>query len=79
MGSFSIWHWLVVLAVVLVVFGSKHLRTLGSDLGTSIRGFRDAMKEGSEQQARQDSAKPEALNTQASSAQSAAEQKDKQT
>jgi sec-independent protein translocase protein TatA len=46
MGSFSIWHWLVVLAVVVVVFGTKKLRNVGSDLGGAVKGFKDAMKEG---------------------------------
>jgi len=46
MGSFSIWHWLVVLAIVIVVFGTKKLRNVGSDLGGAVKGFKDAMKEG---------------------------------
>lgn len=45
MGSFSIWHWLIVLAVVLVVFGTKKLRNLGGDLGGAVKGFKDAMKD----------------------------------
>jgi sec-independent protein translocase protein TatA len=45
MGSFSIWHWLIVLAVVLVVFGTKKLRNVGSDLGGAVKGFKDAMAE----------------------------------
>lgn len=45
MGSFSIWHWLIVLAVVLLVFGTKKLRNLGADLGGAIKGFKSAMKE----------------------------------
>ncbi|MCE9632735.1 MAG: Sec-independent protein translocase subunit TatA [Methylophilales bacterium] len=45
MGSFSIWHWLVVLAIVIVVFGTKKLRNVGSDLGGAVKGFKDAMKE----------------------------------
>lgn len=45
MGSFSIWHWLIVLAVVILVFGTKKLRNLGADLGSAIKGFRQAMKE----------------------------------
>jgi sec-independent protein translocase protein TatA len=45
MGSFSIWHWLIVLAVVLLVFGTKKLRNLGSDLGGAVKGFKQAMKE----------------------------------
>jgi sec-independent protein translocase protein TatA len=48
MGSFSIWHWLIVLAVVLLVFGTKKLRNLGSDLGGAVKGFKSAMKEGEE-------------------------------
>lgn len=42
-GIGSIWHWLVVLAVVVLLFGTKKLRNLGSDLGSAIRGFKDAM------------------------------------
>ena len=49
----SIWQLLIILAIALVLFGTKRLRHLGSDLGSSIRGFRDAMKEG-EQQAEED-------------------------
>ena len=45
MGGFSIWHWLIVLAVVLLVFGTKKLRNIGSDLGGAVKGFKDAMKE----------------------------------
>jgi sec-independent protein translocase protein TatA len=46
MGSFSIWHWLVVLAIVVLVFGTKKLRNIGSDLGGAVKGFKDGMKEG---------------------------------
>lgn len=38
MGSFSIWHWLVVLLIVILVFGTKKLRNIGHDLGSAIRG-----------------------------------------
>lgn len=48
MGSFSIWHWLIVLVVVLIVFGTKKLRSAGGDLGGAVKGFKDAMKEGAE-------------------------------
>lgn len=60
MGSFSIWHWLIVLVVVLIVFGTKKLRGAGGDLGSAVKGFKDAMKEGA------DSAnnKPEAVAAQ---------------
>ncbi|HCB11963.1 MAG TPA: twin-arginine translocase subunit TatA [Gammaproteobacteria bacterium] len=43
---FSIWELLLILVIVLVLFGGSRLRNLGSDLGSAIRGFRDAMKEG---------------------------------
>lgn len=44
MGSFSIWHWLIVLVIVLVIFGTKKLRNMGSDLGGAVKGFKDGMK-----------------------------------
>lgn len=47
MGSFSIWHWLIVLLIVVMVFGTKKLKNLGSDLGGAVKGFKDGMKEGS--------------------------------
>jgi sec-independent protein translocase protein TatA len=46
MGSFSIWHWLIVLAIVMLVFGTKKLRNIGSDLGGAVRGFKEGMKDG---------------------------------
>ena len=45
MGTLSIWHWLIVLALVVVVFGTKKLRNIGSDLGGAVRGFKDGMKD----------------------------------
>jgi sec-independent protein translocase protein TatA len=48
MGSFSIWHWLIVLLVVVVIFGTKKLRNIGTDLGSAVKGFKDGMKTGSE-------------------------------
>lgn len=42
----SIWQLLIILAIVLVLFGAKRLRNLGTDLGASVKGFRSAMKEG---------------------------------
>jgi sec-independent protein translocase protein TatA len=44
MGSFSIWHWLIVLVIVLLIFGTKKLRNVGSDLGGAVKGFKDGMK-----------------------------------
>lgn len=46
MGSMSIWHWLAVLAIVLLVFGTKRLRNIGSDVGAAIRDFRKSMNDG---------------------------------
>jgi sec-independent protein translocase protein TatA len=48
MGGFSIWHWLIVLLVVVVIFGTKKLRNIGSDLGGAVRGFKEGMKTGGE-------------------------------
>jgi sec-independent protein translocase protein TatA len=45
MGAFSIWHWLIVLVVVLLIFGTKKLRNIGSDLGGAVKGFKDGIKE----------------------------------
>jgi len=44
MGSFSIWHWLIVLVVVMLVFGTKKLGNIGSDLGKAVKGFKDGIK-----------------------------------
>jgi sec-independent protein translocase protein TatA len=48
MGSFSIWHWGIVLLIVVLVFGTKKLKNMGSDLGGAVKGFKDGMKTGSE-------------------------------
>ena len=47
MGTFSIWHWLIVLLIVVMVFGTKKLKNIGSDLGGAVKGFKDGMKDGS--------------------------------
>ena len=44
MGSLSIWHWLIVLVVVVLIFGTKKLRNMGTDLGSAVKGFKDGMK-----------------------------------
>ena len=46
MGSFSIWHWLIVLLIVVMVFGTKKLKNMGGDLGGAVKGFKDGMKDG---------------------------------
>ncbi|WP_211460990.1 Sec-independent protein translocase subunit TatA [Collimonas silvisoli] len=44
MGSFSIWHWLIVLVIVMLVFGTKKISNMGSDLGKAVKGFKDGVK-----------------------------------
>jgi len=61
MGSFSIWHWLIVLVVVLLVFGTKKLRNAGGDLGSAVKNFKDAVKEGEDSAAK----KPDAVISEA--------------
>ena len=51
MGSMSIWHWVVVLVVVILIFGTKKLGNIGSDLGKAVKGFKDGVKGGEEEQA----------------------------
>ena len=54
MGSFSIWHWLIVLLGVVLIFGTKKLRNIGEDLGGAVRGFKEGMKGPDEAQKTQD-------------------------
>jgi sec-independent protein translocase protein TatA len=58
MGSFSIWHWLIVLLVVVLIFGTKKLKNIGADLGGAVKGFKDGVKSGGEASA--DTASPPA-------------------
>ena len=51
MGGLSIWHWLIVLVVVLLIFGTKKLRNIGTDLGGAVKGFKDGIKDGAERPA----------------------------
>ena len=46
MGTFTVWHWLIVLLIVVLVFGTKKLKNLGGDLGGAVKGFKDGMKDG---------------------------------
>ncbi len=48
MGGFSIWHWLIVLLVVVVIFGTKKLRNIGADLGGAVKGFKEGMRSASD-------------------------------
>ncbi len=52
MGSFSIWHWLIVLVIVMLVFGTKKLRNIGSDLGGAVKGFKEGMRDGTAEAAK---------------------------
>ncbi|SMC27049.1 sec-independent protein translocase protein TatA [Andreprevotia lacus DSM 23236] len=56
MGSLSIWHWVIVLAIVVVVFGTKKLGNAGKDLGDAVRGFKDGLKGDEAAKARNDGA-----------------------
>jgi sec-independent protein translocase protein TatA len=58
MGSFSIWHWVIVLLIVVMVFGTKKLKNIGSDLGGAVKGFKDGIKDGGQSAA--DAAAPAA-------------------
>ena len=55
MGSFSIWHWLIVLVIVMLVFGTKKIGNMGSDLGKAVKGFKDGVK-GEEEKSEADKA-----------------------
>ena len=57
MGSFSIWHWLIVLVVVMLIFGTKKLRNLGTDLGSAVKGFKEGIKTEEEQKDTEGAAK----------------------
>ena len=46
MGTWSIWHWLIVLVIVLLIFGTKKLRNIGADLGGAVRGFKERVRRG---------------------------------
>ena len=48
MGSFSIWHWLIVLVIIVLIFGTKKLKNVGADLGAAVKGFKDGVKSGAD-------------------------------
>ncbi len=50
MGSLSLTHWLIVLLVVVLIFGTGKLRNLGKDLGGAIKGFKEGMRDGSSEE-----------------------------
>jgi len=65
MGSFSIWHWLIVLAIVVMVFGTKKLKNVGTDLGAAVKGFKDGMKDGTTSADQTTTAAPQQVTTNA--------------
>ena len=62
MGSFSIWHWLIVLVIVLLIFGTKKLRNIGQDLGGAVKGFKEGVKGAEEEAGAAKSAAADAAN-----------------
>jgi sec-independent protein translocase protein TatA len=48
MGSFSIWHWLLVLAIIILIFGTKKLKNMGTDMGEAVKNFKNAISENKE-------------------------------
>lgn len=59
MGTFSIWHWVIILIIVLLLFGTKRLKNLGTDLGGAIKGFKSAVKDEAEKDADEEQRKKE--------------------
>ena len=72
MGSFSIWHWLIVLLIVVMIFGTKKLKNIGSDLGAAVKGFKDGMRDGTAPEQAPPAAAPQAPAQVANSAPQAA-------
>ena len=72
MGSFSIWHWLIVLVIVVLVFGTKKLKGMGADLGGAVKGFKDGIKTGGEEAKDAAAAATNATSAQVSDASTAA-------
>ena len=63
MGSFSIWHWLIVLVIIMLIFGTKKLRNIGQDLGGAVKGFKDGMKDAEDEKAAAPSAPPQQVTS----------------
>ncbi|TXG01671.1 Sec-independent protein translocase subunit TatA [Massilia arenae] len=58
MGGLSIWHWVIVLVVVMLIFGTKKIGNMGSDLGKAVKGFKDGVKGDEEKAAEANPAAP---------------------
>ncbi|AIL33314.1 Sec-independent protein translocase subunit TatA [Basilea psittacipulmonis] len=65
MGSMSIWHWLIVLVIVALVFGTKKLRNIGEDLGGAVKGFKKGMQESQEEKSLPNPAENQTVDVQA--------------
>ena len=63
MGGFSIWHWLIVLLVVVVIFGTKKLRNIGADLGGAVKGFKEGMRSATDTPDEPPAAPPQQVTT----------------
>ena len=63
MGSFSVWHWLIVLLIVVLVFGTKKLKNIGSDLGGAVKGFKDGVRDGGNAAAPEAATPPQVATT----------------
>ena len=63
MGSFSVWHWLIVLLIVVLIFGTKKLKNIGADLGGAVKGFKDGVKSGGEPPPEGDAAPKQQVTT----------------
>jgi sec-independent protein translocase protein TatA len=61
MGSFSIWHWLIVLVIVLLIFGTKKLRNIGQDLGGAVKGFKEGIKGSEDSEAAKNAEPPQQI------------------
>ena len=68
MGSFSVWHWLIVLLIVVLVFGTKKLKNIGSDLGGAVKGFKDGVRDGSTSSAAEPAPAPQQVTQKAADA-----------
>lgn len=62
MGTLSIWHWVIVLLIVVLVFGTKKLKNIGQDLGGAVKGFKDGMKDAHASDAQQDAPSAQVAN-----------------
>ena len=77
MGSFSIWHWLIVLVIVMLVFGTKKISSMGGDLGKAVKGFKDGVKGSEEEKAAAEQAAAQSVLAEKATIDVAAKEKSK--